>query len=248
MTTEIEASRSAPKTRLAVPGTKNDGGAIGWLATPADPRDPAAWAFEERYKAGWVMSLIARDMDGDGDLDVLATDRKGPRRGALWLEAPSWLEHRIGAVDAYEAMFAAAADLNDDGLEDVVVASRRPNALFVHRRMSAEGSVWASSMIPAPEGVGTGKGVAVGDLDLDGRQDIAFTCENAVDGREGVMWLSYEDSPFSGRWTAHSIAGPEGVKFDRIELLDLDGDGDLDLITCEERDNLGVIWYENPTR
>ena len=38
---------------------------------------------------------------------------------------------------------------------------------------------------------------------------------------------------------------------DRIELLDLDGDGDLDVLTCEERQNkngLGVIWYENPAR
>ena len=24
--------------------------------------------------------------------------------------------------------------------------------------------------------------------------------------------------------------------------------GDLDVITCEERDNLGVVWYENPAR
>jgi hypothetical protein len=24
--------------------------------------------------------------------------------------------------------------------------------------------------------------------------------------------------------------------------------GDLDVITCEERDQLGVVWYENPTR
>ena len=40
----------------------------------------------------------------------------------------------------------------------------------------------------------------------------------------------------------------EGVKFDRIETIDLDGDGDLDVLTCEERDNLGVIWYENPLR
>ena len=45
----------------------------------------------------------------------------------------------------------------------------------------------------------------------------------------------------------HDISGTaEGVKFDRIHIMDVDSDGDLDVITCEERDNLGVIWYENP--
>jgi hypothetical protein len=33
-----------------------------------------------------------------------------------------------------------------------------------------------------------------------------------------------------------------------MELVDLDGDGDLDVLTCEERAGLGVIWYENPAR
>lgn len=30
-------------------------------------------------------------------------------------------------------------------------------------------------------------------------------------------------------------------------MLDLDGDSDLDLMTCEEVHDLGVFWYENPT-
>ena len=46
----------------------------------------------------------------------------------------------------------------------------------------------------------------------------------------------------------HDIAGPPGTKFDRMELVDLDLDGDLDVITCEEAENLGVIWYENPVQ
>jgi len=44
------------------------------------------------------------------------------------------------------------------------------------------------------------------------------------------------------------VSGPEGIKYDRIELLDIDEDGDLDILTCEERAGLGVIWFENPTR
>jgi hypothetical protein len=51
-----------------------------------------------------------------------------------------------------------------------------------------------------------------------------------------------------GTWQDHEISGPRGIKFDRLELIDLDSDGDLDVLTCEERHNLGVFWYENPTR
>ena len=62
------------------------------------------------------------------------------------------------------------------------------------------------------------------------------------------MWMSYREAVTEPSWDAHEISGPEGSKFDLVQLLDLDEDGDLDVLTCEERDNLGVIWYENPTR
>jgi hypothetical protein len=64
--------------------------------------------------------------------------------------------------------------------------------------------------------------------------------------------MEYNNSPKDGRWTDHEISGPLGSKFDRIELIDLDGDGDLDAMTTEENFGpeslgLGAIWYENPT-
>ena len=60
--------------------------------------------------------------------------------------------------------------------------------------------------------------------------------------------MSQRDGDDVPGWEGHEISGRKGVKFDRLELVDLDADGDLDVLTCEERDNLGVIWYENPTR
>ena len=56
---------------------------------------------------------------------------------------------------------------------------------------------------------------------------------------------------FDATWIDHEISGPAGSKFDRIELIGLDGDGDLDVLTTEENDGpdslgMGVIWYENP--
>lgn len=59
----------------------------------------------------------------------------------------------------------------------------------------------------------------------------------------GFIWLSYDGSPFTGRWSAHELSSVDGVKHDLVALVDLDGDGDLDAITTEEVTNLGVIWY-----
>jgi len=238
-----------------VVGSKGPGASIGWLQSPARPRRLGDWQFHRLYDAGWIMSLVAADMDGDGDQDVLASDRKGPNRGVLWLENPGpqaaaagavWLQHRIGAGDR-EVMFLSLCDLDGDGRRDIVCAVRgRGIALLV--AAGKPNDRWQLHEIRMPPGCGTGKAVAVCDVDGDGRQDVIFTCEHAGGTKSGVRWLAYRRSPLDPVWQDHEISGPEGVKFDRIELLDLDQDGDLDVITTEERANLGVIWYENPSR
>ena len=236
-----------------VAGSKNQGATIGWWQSPANPRDLAAWQWHPLYDAGWIMSLIAHDMDQDGDLDIVATDRKGKSNGALWLENPGpkrvsegrWKEHRIGGVNKYEAMFMTIADLDQDGREDVLVPELS-GLLLYYRRTQAVPPQWETHQLRMPPNTGLGKAVAVGDIDLDGKMDIAFSCEKAVAGKHGVMWMSYRESPTEERWQGYVISGPQGVKFDLVELIDLDGDGDLDVLTCEEFDDLGVFWYENP--
>ncbi|MDA0206373.1 MAG: VCBS repeat-containing protein [Acidobacteria bacterium] len=225
-------------------GSKTRDARIGWWQSPADPRKLADWKWHPLYDAGWIMSLIGHDMDGDGDQDLVSTDRKGSKSGIVWFENPTWREQRIGTVGEEEVMFMKMADLDGDGLKEAITAVKDGPIVWYRRT----GKGWERFEIEMPPGTGTGKGVAVADFDLDGRLDIAFTCENAVGGRAGAMWLSWQNAVTDPVWAAHPISGPEGIKFDRIELLDLDGDGDLDLITCEERDNLGVIWYENPAR
>jgi len=238
-----------------IAGSKDPNGMIGWIESPADPRQLADWKLRSLRPAGWIMSLQAHDMDGDADLDVLFSDRKGTRRGVFWLENPgpraaaegaAWAEHPIGGHDR-QVMFLARADLDGDGRPDVVAATSGTGILFFRAPKDPK-QAWQRVEIAMPDGCGTGKGVAVCDVNLDGKQDIVFTCEHAG-GKSGARWLSYRHSPAETRWQDHEISGPEGEKFDRIEMLDLDADGDLDLLTCcEAQANLGVIWYENPTR
>jgi len=225
-------------------------GMVGWLGCEGERRDSAAWSLHALCRAGWIMSLVPLDMDDDGDPDVLVSDRKGERRGVYWLENPgppnvgvSWREHRIGA-SGEEVMFLAVGDLDADGCRDVLVAVKPRNIVWFSAPDAPKGS-WKSRVVSFPERFGTAKAVSIGDMDGDGRPDLVVSCEHAEGERSGVFWMKRVGLSETA-WTAHDIAGPQGVKYDLIELLDLDGDGDLDVLTCEERDNLGLIWYENP--
>jgi hypothetical protein len=229
-----------------IAGAKNEQAALGWFEAPADPRDLSAWQWHPLRDMGWTMSIIPTDMDGDGDLDILASDRRPPRSGAFWLENPGpgerqrrpWTEHLIGA-QGLEVMFLSTADMDGDGFADVLSAVA-PRSLMIHHRKDKHGRAWRATTIPLPEQAGTAKAVSAGDMNGDGRPDLVFSCENAIGEKRGVMWLAAPD------WQPHDISGPAGTKYDLVELIDMDGDGDLDVLTCEERENLGVIWYENP--
>jgi hypothetical protein len=193
------------------------------------------------------MSIIARDMDGDGIEDILFSDRKGKRSGVAWLKNPldqskPWTEHSIGAKDR-EVMFIDAADFDGDGLEDILAAVK-PREIVWFRRLDRTGLKWEAHSIPMPEKAGTAKAVKAADVDGDARKEIVFTCERTKRGGMGVGYLKLVD----GKWGAHDISGGQGTKFDLVEMFDVDGDGDLDAITCEETGNLGVVWYENPLK
>ena len=71
-------------------------------------------------------------MDGDGDSDLLFSDRKGTKRGVSWLENPggekvssrgAWKEHALGGRE-HEVMFLSVGDLNHDGVWDIVCTTR----------------------------------------------------------------------------------------------------------------------------
>ena len=238
---------------------KGAGCQIGWFQAPDNPRKLADWRWHPISPAGWVMSLRMLDMDGDGDADVLASDRKGPLRGCRWLENPGpgpaqrepWKNHFIGGRDK-EVMFLAVADLDADGARDVICAARGAGFLFFQGSQSNYRS-WEPFQIEIPGNTGTGKAVSVGDIDSNGKPDLVFSCEGAGGEKSGLMWLSFDGFPKGKSYTAHEISGSAGIKFDRMELLDIDGDGDLDVLACEEshpvegrRRGLGVLWYENP--
>ena len=151
----------------------------------------------------------------------------------------NWKFHQL--QDAGWIMSLIKVDMDQDGLDDVVAIDKE--SVVWDRR---EKTGWSEHVILLPKGVGGGKSTAVFDVNQDGKNDVVFSCEGAAGPLSGTRWLSWKGTPFDREWQSHEIAGEPGLKYDRVVPCDVDGDGDLDILCCEERDQLGVFWYENP--
>lgn len=193
-----------------------------------------------------------------GNLNVLVSDRKGPDRGVYFLKTDrTRLNHwkRVDLLpDQNEFMFLCQSSPKQSGANQsetdphqrIVVATRNSFILDIEVKDLKKSRL---DKIPNPESIPFGKAVAIGDIDLDGEPDLVHS--------SNIRWLKNQRSPESGlhwlkkpanRWVSQPITDSRGKKYDRLELIDLDGDGDLDVLTCEETANLGVIWFENPVR
>ena len=242
-----------------VGGGKASPASVGWFRAPADPRDGSAWTYAPMSEVGWTMSLMAMDVDEDGDVDVVLSDRIPIRypdqtieyglRGSRWLEntgdGVGWVNHPIG-FGRGQHKFLHVADFDGDGADDVLdgVSGASYNRTYLRRNLGQWGP-WAETEIPQPEGVGQYQDVKSGDIDLDGDLDLVFSYSHADGEPSGVVWLA---AAGDGTWQRGEISGPAGTKFDNVVLYDVDGDYDLDVITSEQIEQLGVVWYENPAR
>ncbi len=235
---------------------KNEGAVVGWLESPPDPRDMEAWKLHTIVGASWVMSIEVIDIDFDGQDDVIVSDRNNDTNGVRWLQHPgkhaksltgAWKEHLVGMSNRDPMFF----DLihNSDGLIEIWVPDIREH-IFHFKQQDNSGLHWHVDSIPFPQGSGrVGKSAAIGDIDRDGRHDVVTTYDGARD-LIGIFWSSYDAD--NNRWKHHNVSGLPGIKYDFAYLIDMDSDGDLDILSSEENNNsstvagLGVIWYENP--
>lgn len=249
--------------------TGDDKAIVGWLKSPENPRDIAQWTFHPLSKAGWIMSIVVEDMNGDGHPDILISDRKNSTQtGVRWLENPGgvsspdfysqWLSHLI-STDIQEPMFLALQDLDGDGLSDIIVPDLYKGLAFLRQTSEQK---WEKYEVPYPEWAAPrGKSVAIGDLYLNDRPDIVLSFEEEGEvagipfeeykknGKYSVIGGKYDGDPFTGKWTFHKISNRRGRKFDLVNLIDMDADGDLDVLTNDENEEeigMGIIWYENP--
>lgn len=238
-----------------ITGSKGSNGSIGWLENPGHrrARNLSAWKWKKLTNATWIMSVKSVDLDGDGHHEIVYSDRKGRNSGIFAIshltESPWFSEPVLLGFAGKEVMFIDVADLNNDGKKDIAAAIRPDDFGYLFQPHEKPWRTKWKSALTSPilnrNDFGGSKAVRIGKINSDQTIDIAATCEHSEKALSGVFHFPFSIDPDTGI-KATNISGPEGIKFDRIELLDIDSDGDLDLMTCEEKQGLGVFWYENP--
>jgi hypothetical protein len=126
-------------------------------------------------------------------------------------------------------------DLNGDGKQDVVIGAEHAEGV---------GLVWYQypswEKHPVASGEFTTDGQAA-DIDQDG--DIDIVIGNYAPGKETIDWFENVSGTGQGAWTQHTIG--KGYVHD-LEVGDLDGDGDIDVVTCDKKKI--VVWEQATPR
>jgi hypothetical protein len=236
-----------------------------WYRNPGPPDRPFSRIVFDPELTG-VHDVVPGDIDGDGRLEIITMSDRNSLR---WYKIPDdpaapWVRHEIGApVHAG----VSVGDLNGNGHLDVV----RTDVWFENIR--GDGTVWHRHPIgpntppPAdfhPPFAYHATYSVVCDMNRNGRSDIVYTDAEIPGGK--VWWMENRDG-HGLAWQRHEIYVPHLAREPRrgayhsLYVGDLDGDGDVDVFSCEmeavggdrppryyiweNRDGVGGAWHEH---
>ena len=208
------------------------------IQTLTIPNSPASqtWAWQQISSTSQDEQLSSGDIDRDGDIDLLL--------GTRWLrnDGGSWSVHTVNGTGGNPDR-NRLADINGDGRMDAVVgfeAISVSGKLAWYENPSNATNNWSERIIANVIGP---MSLDVGDLDQDGDLDVVAGEHNLTNPSSARVFV-FENTNGSGtNWTQHTVyTGDE--HHDGTQLVDIDADGDLDIISIGW-DNPRVVLYEN---
>ncbi len=227
------------------PGLEADGN-LFWYEQPAAL--PGNWNRHGVVTQYSMNNLDVRDLDEDGDMDLVTAEHKGEN-----LELQMWENDGKGVFSKHvidsgkeNHLGTQLADLDGDGDLDMVGAgwdqyqfmhlwrNDRIDNRFTWKHLSS-----TTGDLPPTNGGSQQTASLVADVNQDGAADIFITDRSVT---PSVIGLIHEN----GKWVRHLI----DTTALRIEAgsaaQDIDEDGDLDIVFGGESQSNEIWWWENP--
>ncbi|WP_176521705.1 T9SS type A sorting domain-containing protein [Longimonas halophila] len=183
--------------------------------------------------------MYAADVDGDGDLDVVAAPSAEERA--------VWYENQIGEsgsdadgfgpaqtiTTAHGKVYAvAAAELSGDGKADVVLGTSDSGIIWFESQIGEGGNDFGTATTIASLSEATDPtAIVMADVSGNANPDVIYAALGQI------AWHENTGGSFGSQT---SIATP--LEVGGIAAGDVDDDGDLDVAASADGD---VVWYEN---
>ena len=185
----------------------SEGAAMGWYMWAGNTGDGVIWMPMSSMSgvAAGTKSVRAADIDGDGDLDVVATNET-TNELAWWRNdsaAMIWTKHVV-TTGLVPPRAIELVDMDDDGSMDILAAGG--DMVLWYDNLFRDGSFWMPYAVGSAGLAGACAAQAV-DIDRDG--DPRCPCRWQSDSG-AVTW--FENTLLAWQWTAHTIdAAFDGV-------------------------------------
>ncbi len=177
--------------------------------------------------------MAAGDVDDDGHLDLVVASERSGELVVLRGRSDASFVPGVALPSDDHPTGLAVADINRDGRDDVIVTSPGHDAVTL--RVGTSAGTLAS---PASFAVGQQPlAVAVGDLDRDGWADVVTT--NVSDRTVSVL-RNNRAGGFAPPAT-YTTGVQSGASGSDLELHDVTGDGDLDVLVANLSGSVTVL-------
>jgi hypothetical protein len=180
------------------------------------------------------VDLAIADVDGDGKLDIVATDSDGGvvsifrNIGTNSLITSDSFADRVDILTDLGVRGVAAQDLNQDGKPEIVVGNSEHDTVSIFENRSTPGLIWFGPPVVLAAAGPTA--VVIADIDGDGNPDIV----TANNGLTNAAVSIFQNPGITGDIDTNSFlprvdfAGNNPA--DTLAVGDLDGDGRLDIV------------------
>jgi hypothetical protein len=216
-------------------------------------RDDTVYWFENLNGAGsfsseniiWTAAdganeVIAADIDGDTDLDVIVASRYDDT--VAWFENTdgngAFSNEKVIVDNALDVVDVHPADLDGDGDVDLLYAPSDANVVNWLENTDGDGSF--SDPKEITNLVNNPVKVFTADLNRDGRLDVL----TASYFDDKIAWYVQTESFGVIDFGDQTIISTAADGAESVFAADLDGDGDTDVLSASYRDD-EIAWYEN---